>query len=251
MERRVLLTLGGCMTAALVGAAPPPVSASPKAHTRLIAAATPSSPQVFTLRYVAFVAHPKSAAVAAQFSKGCPPVLTSGLYGNPRYAMTATPAGFLGVLQGDQPDYVFNLALAGSVTLPNSDGTPVQISDGPNPVDSHALTLTDAITVSSNADGTLDLKSEGKASFTGLVAPLTGPQAWGWKGENNAVMLGRTYLWGARSELDGTVITWAFCILPGQVDQVASTWNRSNGARRRVVALGKKAMAVQKRVGNE
>lgn len=251
MKHKALLPLGGCVAAALLGVALPPVSAAPKAHARLTADSTPGNPQVYTLRYVGFIAHPKTGAVAAQYHKGSPPVLASNLFGVPRYGMTTTPEGFLGVLRADQPDYVFTRAFAGSITLPNANGTPVHLSDGPNPADPYGLTLTDAITVSPNADGTLDFKSEGKASYTGLIPPTDGPEAMLWKGENNAMMLGRTYLWGASSEPDGTVVTWAFCILPGQVDQVASAWKRSSRAPRSLVALGKKNTAVQKKVGSE
>lgn len=235
MKGKGVLALSGCI-AALFCTAMPYALAAPKTSARLIAANS-RSPQVFTLRYVAFVAQPRTKSVAAQY-KRFPPVLDNGLNNDSRYAMTTTPNGFLQVLQANQPDHEFRVVLAGSVILTSND-TPVQISDGPNPADPYRLTLNDVITVRPNDDGTLDFKAEGKLSYLPLRLGDMGG-AWTWKGENDALMVGRTYLWGVDKKPNGTCITWAFCILPGQLDQVASAWKRTNGTRDRAVALGKK-----------
>lgn len=245
MKHKVVYTVGACLAAVLTAAVTqtvlPRASAAPGAtpsRPRLIATGTTSNtPQVFTLRYVAFVAKPKTKDDAALY-KGFPPVLAQGLHGDGRYALTTTPEGFRKVLQADQPDHDFNIYLAGSAVLSNSSATPTQIADGPNPADPYGLTLSDKITIKQNSDTTLDFVSEGTLSDRSPGPGYAGGKT-GWNGENKGLMIGRTYLWGAVREDDGTCITWAFCILPGRLDQVASTWKHHDGARATALASGK------------
>jgi len=249
MRHNIVLAVGGCIAAILAQTASPRASAAPGTptpHSRLIAAGSGMNrPAVFTLRYVAFVAVPKTKDVASRY-KGFPPVLAQNLNGNSRYAMTTTPEDLARVLQTDQPDHGFKVFLAGSTVLYDSDTTRTRITDGPNPSDPYALTLVDNISVSQNSDTTLDFVSQGTFSFRALrpSGDVGGKQ--GWDGENNEIKIGRTYLWGANRKNDGTCITWAFCILPGRLDQVASTWKRHDGARATVLASGK---AAGRRVG--
>jgi len=248
MKHKIVYAVGGCVAAILAQTASPRASAAPGTsthHPRLIAAGASNGPSVFTLRYVAFVAVPKTNDVASRY-KGFPPVLAQNLNGNSRYAMTTTPEDFARVLQTDQPDHGFKVFLAGSTVLYDSDTTRTRITDGPNPSDPYALTLVDNISVSQNSDTTLDFVSQGTFSFRALrpLGDVGGKQ--GWDGENNEIKIGRTYLWGANRKNDGTCITWAFCILPGRLDQVASTWKRHDGARATVLASGK---AAGRRVG--
>lgn len=246
MKHKIVYTVGACLAAvlaavlaaALTRTVLPRASAAPGAappRPRMVAAA--NAPQVFTLRYVAFVAKPKTKDDAALY-KGFPPVLAQGLHGDGRYALTTTPEGFLKVLQADQPDHDFNMYLAGSAVLYNSRAASTQIADGPNPTDPYGMTLSDKITINQNSDTALDFVSQGKFSFRPPGGEGLGGTT-GWNGENKELMIGRTYMWGATRKDDGTCITWAFCILPGSLDQVASTWKRHDGARTTVLASGK------------
>lgn len=245
MKRKIFCAVGGYVAVALAAVlaqiAPPRASAAPGDP----APATPtvvrvsSRPSVFTLRYVAFVARPKTKDVAARY-KNFPPVLAHNLSEDSRYSMTTTPEGFARLLQTAQPDHDFKIGLEGSIVLYNSDSTPAQIIDGPNLSDPYGLTLVDSITISQNSDTTLDFVSKGTFSDHRL-----GSGEWagttGWDGENKEMMIGRTYQWGVTRRSDGTCVTWALCILPGRLDQVASAWKRHDGARATVLASGKAA----------
>ncbi len=195
MKHKVVSTVGACAVALLTQTASPHASAAPKSLTprpRLLAAASYTNyPPVYTLRYVAFVAVPKTADVAAQY-KTFPPVLDQYLSENSRYAMTTTPEGFIKILQAEQPNHIFKIGLAGTVVLYNFNAAPTQISDGPNPADPYALTLKDNITINQNSDTTLDFVSKGTFSDS---LPATGNLngTTGWKGENNALQIGRTF----------------------------------------------------------
>jgi hypothetical protein len=240
MKPKVILAVSGCAAAILTQTASPRMSAapvSPVIRPRLITAGTSNRPSVFTLRYVAFVAQPQTTKVAAQY-KSFPPVLAHNLSANTRYAMVTTPEDFTRVLQTDQPDHDFKIALAGSAILYNSNIIQSHIADGPNPSDPYGLTLVDTITVIQNSDTTLDFVSQGNFAYRALKPSGDFGSKSGWNGENKELAIGRTYLWGATKKPDGTCVTWAFCILPGSVDQVASTWKRHNGALARVLASG-------------
>ena len=241
MKHKIVLVVGGCVAAVLAQIASPHASAapgSPTPHSRTIAAGGFIGPPAFTLRYVAFVAMPKTKDVAARY-KGFPPILAQSLAEHSRYAMTTTPVGFARVLQAEQPDHDFNIYLAGSAILYDSETTRTHIADGPNPSDPYGLTLVDNNTVSQNSDTTLDFVSEGKLSFHALRSSGDLGGESGWNGENKELVIGRTYLWGASKKPDGTCITWAFCILPGRLDQVASAWRQRKAAGAAVLASDK------------
>ncbi len=241
MRHKIVRAVGGCVAAALTQTASPNASAAPEntpPHPQLTAARSSlNRPSVFTLRYVAFIALPKTSDVAARY-KGIPPVLAQNLASNSRYAMMGTPEDFTNVLQAEQPDHSFKIGLAGSAVLYDADAARTRITDGPNPSDPYGLTLVDNITISQNSDRTLDFASKGT-----LTVHRPGSGEWGgttgWDGENKELAIGQTYLWGVDKKPDGTCITWAFCILPGRLDQIASTWNRRNGARTMALASDK------------
>lgn len=249
IKHKVVYTVGACLAAVLMQTTPPHALATPGAtppRPRLIAAsADPNSPQVFTLRYVAFVAELKVKRVV-DLNHDAPNIMDQRLDHDSRHAMTTTPEDFIKVLKAEQPNYNFNVGLAGSVVLYDTSATLPQITDGPNPFDPYGLTLVDNITINQNSDTTLDFVSQGTFSFRALKpsGDFGGKQEW--KGENRELGIGRTYLWGATKKQNGNYITWAFCILPGRLDQVASTWKRHNGARATVLASDK---TLERKVG--
>lgn len=230
MKRKTTLTvcgciLSGCIATVLTQNSSPPASAAPAPRPLLAAAA--SRPRFFTIRYMAFVVRPKTAEDTARYET-FPPVLDRNWNLNSRYVMNTTPENFSRVLRADQPDCDFIVSFVGSDVL-HSDTT-TQITGGPNPSDPHGLAVIDDITISQNSDGSLDFVSKGGLFFRPIRLPeMRGKM--GWNGENKELMVGRTYKWGAQKEDDGTFITWAFCILPGRLDQVASAWNHHGAAK--------------------
>lgn len=237
MKRKIACAVGGCAAAVLALAASPRASAAPTPAPPPVSVRVPSRPPVFTLRYVAFVARPKTKEVAARY-KSFPPVLAHNLSDTNRYAMTTTPEDFARLLQADQPDHDFKFTLAGSVVLYNSKDVQNHVADGPNPSDPYAMTIVDNITINQNSDTTLDFVSKGTFFYRLPGAGTSGAKS-GWDGENKEMMIGRTYQWGADRYPDGTCVTWAFCILPGNLDQVASAWKHHNVARTTALAPGK------------
>ena len=229
MKPKTLIAIGGCLAALLAQAALPHASAAPAVPQPPVIGTGSNRPAVFTLRYVAFVAKPKTKEVAALY-KGFPPVLGQALTNNVYYAMKTTPESFIQSLQNEQPDHDFSVYLAGSALLYNGSVKPTQITDGPNPSDPYTLTIVDNITVRQNSPTTLDFVSEGTFSFLTQGSGDVGAKS-GWNGENKELEIGRTYQWGASKKSDGTVVSWAFCILPGRLDQTASSWRRRNGAQ--------------------
>lgn len=204
-----------------------PCQAAPKNNPAPRAAArTQAQPQVFTVRYVVFVATPKKAMTPEEVKASAvdtPPVFDELQNGSAAAVMNTTPEGFLNKMRGAQSDYKFERLLSGSVTVLNGSEEPAVIKDGLNPSDPYQTVLNEKFLLEWNSPTTLTTHQTGKFVYTDGNA-RGGP---GWNSvHTDKAMLGRTYSMGIDNLADGRRMVYAYCVLPGKLDQTASAWNK-------------------------
>lgn len=209
-----------------------PCQAAPKNNPAPRAAArTQAQPQVFTVRYVVFVATPKKAMTPEEVkatSIDLPPVFDELQHGSAAAVMNTTPEGFLNKARRAQTDYKFQRLLSGSVTIVNGSEEPAAINDtASDSNDPFQTALNESIFLEWNSPTTLTLHHTGNVAYT--IGNFTrnsrgGP---GWDNTHtDKIVLGRTYSQGVDNQPDGRKIIYAFCFLPGKLDQTASAWNK-------------------------
>jgi len=242
MNRKPLVAISG-IAAALIFASLPSGQAAPsgkKASVRAQAAPVPTQYPVFTVRYVCFVAEPKvklSRAEAWRRQVILPPVLDD-LQNGSALAMDTTPEGFTNKLRGTQNDHKFQVILAGSFVCLNGSREAATVSDGPSP-DAYQATLTESMFLKQNSPTSLTLYHTGQVAYSD--GNFRGGPAWD-NMHTDHIVLGRAYSQGVANLADGRRFVYAFCVLPGRLDQTASAWNKgmasktanATGANRRV-----------------
>lgn len=201
-----------------------------KAASLRQANASQTSSEVFTIRYVCFVATPKKAEAlplsAALAREASPPPVLMDLQNGSRRSMNTTPESFLNQLRVSQGDHNFQLLLAGTVPCVNDSDVPAVIKDGPNPSDPLQATLNDHIFVSRNSPAMLTQHQTGKIVYTDAAQGAVGGPKWNDVHADN-IVIGRTYSQGIINLLDGRRLVYAYCILPGRLDQTASAWSKA------------------------
>lgn len=206
----------------------PPSDAAPLAKPIRSAVAGSSQPQVFTVRYVCFVAQPKKTkqvsheeALARELKV---PFALLDLQEGSRHSMDTTPEGFVNGLRTAQTDHAFQVLLSGTVTCANGSEEPAVISDGPNPNDPLRFSLSDSIFLTRNSPVMLTLHHTGKTMH--IEGAGIGSEAWR-DAHTDKIVIGRTYSQGVINLLDGRRMVYAFCVLPGNLDQTASAWSNA------------------------
>lgn len=192
------------------------------------AATSAVQPEVFTIRYVCFVARPKIAetltptAALARAGK-LPPVFLDLQHGSD-HSMGMTPKGFLSDLGADLSDHDFHLLLCGSAVCINDNEIPAVLGAGPYPSDPLQASLSNHITLSRNSPVMVTIHQTGKFAYRIPVGVHT--EGWTDMHADN-IVIGRTYSQGINDEMDGSRYVYAFCILPGNLDQTASAWSKA------------------------
>lgn len=219
-------------------------NAAPKttpASTRLTAVAQ-SQPQVFTVRYVCFVAK-KVDAVAPEGVPArairIPPIMDDLQHGS-KHGMVTTPEGFLNDLRAAQTDHKFQVLLCGSFPCVNGSQGAASISAGPQMDDVYQCTLNESMFLEQNSPVMLTLHHTGTVAYT----ENSGRNETEWNNmHTDNIVIGRTYSQGINQTPDGRCFVYAFCILPGNLDQTASAWSKAVKAvaARKAAAPGKTA----------
>jgi len=205
-------------------AAAPTDTATPPQPT----AASPVQPEVFTIRYVCFVAQPKVAetltpAEALAREAKLPPIFGEMQHGS-RRSMSLTPNSFLSDLGAVQSDHNFHLLLCGSAVCTNDNEAPAVLGAGPYPSDPLQAGLSDHVTLSRNSPVMVTIHQTGRFTYTTAVG--INSESWTDMHADN-IVIGRTYSQGINNEMDGSRFVYAFCILPGNLDQSASAWSKA------------------------
>lgn len=206
------------------GAAAPTTTAAPLHPT----AASSVQPEVFTIRYVCFVAQLKvtgmlTPAKALAREAKLPPIFEEMQHGS-SHSMGMTPGSFLSDLGAVQSDHKFHLLLCGSAICINDDPEVAVLHAGPYQGDSLQTSLTDHITLSRNSPVMATIHQTGKFTYT----TAAGINSEGWTDMHaDNIVIGRTYSQGINNEMDGSRLVYAFCILPGNLDQTASAWSKA------------------------
>jgi len=231
MNRSINLVMCSIVAATLLtGTIFLPSSAAPKATpvSAPLAAASQAQPQVFTIRYVCFVAQPKVAetltpAEALARAAKLPPILIEMQHGS-RRSMDLTPDSFLSDLEIAQADHNFHLLLCGSAVCTNDNPAATVLGAGPYPGDPLQAGLSEHITLSRNSPVMVTIHHTGKFTYTNVA----GIHSQGWIGAHaDNVVIGRTYSQGVNDEMDGSRFVYAMCILPGNLDKTASAWSKA------------------------
>ena len=225
MNRTQILGSFGFLTTILLGASSLPVLAAPAAApTVKTAAQDTSSQQDLTIRYVCFVATPNKVmtpkeVVAANLHL---PALFDELQdGSPR-TMDTTPIGFIRKLDAAGSGYTFQILLSGTAPCVNGDERPVIVADSA-PLDAaYQPVLNDQIYLTWNSPTSLTLHHTGTFVYTKSSSSRGGP---GWIDmHTDKIQIGRVYTQGIDPVPDGRMISYAFCVLPGKWDKMASAW---------------------------
>lgn len=210
-----------------------PCQAAPKNNPAPRAAArTQAQPQVFTVRYVVFVATPKKAMTPEEVKASAvdlPPVFDELQNGSAAAVMNTTPEGFLNKMRGAQSDYKFERLLSGSVTVLNGSEEPAVIKDGLNPSDPYQTVLNEKFLLEWNSPTTLTTHQTGEISHSTPFS--TGRNAMGWNDmHTDKAVMGHSYSMGIQALLNSKYLVYTYCILPGKLDQTASSWSKSKQA---------------------
>lgn len=212
----------------LAGATLIPSNAAPKATpmSARLAAASQAQPQVFTVRYVCFVAKKVGAVTpgdAPAKATDIPPIMDDLQHGS-KHNMVTTPEGFLSELRAAQTDYKFQVLSCGSFSCVNGSQVAAGINAGPQMDDAYQCTLNESMFLEQNSPVMLTLHHTGSVAYTD--GPSRGGPGWVDAQTNNIVM-GRTYSQGIDQASDGRCFVYAFCVLPGRLDQTASAWSKA------------------------
>lgn len=187
-----------------------------------------TSPEVFTVRYVCFVAKPHKSEVLtteeALKREADLPAILDELQNGSKISMETTPEAFLGGLRGAQADHGFRLLLSGTATCIGGSDQPAVLNDGPDPMDPLRISLHDRITVSRNSPVMVTIHQTGK--FSHRIPEGQDTEGWTDMHADN-IVIGRTYSQGINNDMDGSRFVYTFCILPGRLDQTASAWSRA------------------------
>lgn len=191
---------------------------------------------VFTVRYVCLVVTPKvtpSPEEGRASLKDEPAILDEMQHGSTR-AMTSTPSAYLHNLRAVQPDYSLQVLLAGSTRCVLDDPQAASIHDASDWSTYHTV-LTENIFLSRNSLTNLTIHHTGQVAYSTSPTDRGGP---GWLDmHTDKIVIGRVYTQGIDNQPDGRRITYAFCILPGDLDQMASAWNAHKTVGRRTAEL--------------
>lgn len=229
MTRLNSCVLGNAVTVALLAVAVcVPGNAAPKA-TPIPArppAAIQTQPQVFTVRYVCFVTKPIKAFDIARDGQATaadlPPIMDDLQHGS-KHGMVTSPEGFLSDLKATAGDQNFQLLLCGSFPCVNGSHKAASVNVGPQMNDTYQCTLNESMFVEQNSPTMLTLHQTGQLAY---AAATSGRDATGWNDvHTDQIVIGRTYSQGIDQGPDGRCIVYAFCILPGRLDQTASVWS--------------------------
>lgn len=192
------------------------------------AAASSTQPEVFTIRYVCFMAQPKTAESLAPDQAlareaNLPPVFHELQHGS-KHSMGTTPDKFLTDLTAVQPDHNFHLLLCGSALCENGSQEVTIINAGPYASDPLQSNLSDHIIVTRNSPVMVTIHHTGNFSYVDDMGRYT--ESWADMHTDN-IVIGRTYSQGINNKMDGSRLVYTFCVLPGNVDQVASAWSKA------------------------
>ncbi len=226
--------------AALAGMSSMPSHAAPgdKAAPLRPAATGQAQPQVFTVRYVCFVA--KKAEVVTPGSVPAkapriPPIMDDLQHGS-KHGMVTTPEGFLSELRAAQTDYKFQVLLCGSFPCVNGSHEAAGINAGPQMNDAYQCTLSENMFLEQNSPVMLTLHQTGEVAYT----ENSGRDATAWNNmHTDNIVIGRTYSQGINQTPDGRCFVYAFCVLPGRLDQTASAWSKAVRANRTAKTAGR------------
>ena len=169
-------------------------------------------PQVFTFRYLVFIAEPKKADPDESKKR---PKAFEDLSGTGRFVLSAKPTEFLDKLQKAEPNYEYRLLFAGSVQC--NDKETVTIVEESKKSDRHKATLKDEIYLEQNSPTTVFLRHTGEVSYV----PPDGKagedvRCLGWTdGFRDKVTLGRTHRQGVIHLQDGGRLMYVFSIHKG------------------------------------
>lgn len=229
MNRNSNLLVCSLMAAVtLVFTTPSNATPTPKAPAARTAVVNQIQPQVFTVRYVCFVEQPnKNGVLRGEVTLGPGlkvPTALMDLQGGSRRSMDTTPEGFVNKLRTAQPDHTFQVLLSGIVTCINGSDEPAVISDGPSSNNPLQCSLSDSIFLTQNSPVMLTLHHTGRMAYT--IGPNRGGPGWTDTHTDN-IVIGRTYSQGIDARSDGRCFVYAFCILPGSLDQTASAWSKA------------------------
>lgn len=214
-----------------------PGQAAPKGKSPVARAtqSAQSQPQVFTVRYVVFVATPKKAMTPEEVkatSIDLPPVFDELQHGSAAAVMNTTPEGFLNKARRAQTDYKFQRLLSGSVTVVNGSEEPAAINDtASDSNDPFQTALNESIFLEWNSPITLTLHHTGNVAYTVGNSTRSSRGGPGWDNmHTDKIALGHVYSQGIDARADGRYFVYTFCVLPGKLDQTASSWSKSKQA---------------------
>ncbi len=210
----------------LAGTIYSPSNAAPKTTSVATrpAATGQAQPQVFTVRYVCFVAKKAEVVTPGNVpAKGprIPPIMDDLQHGS-KHGMVTTPEGFLSELRAAQTDYKFQVLLCGSFPCVNGSHEAASINAGPQMNDAYQCTLSENMFLEQNSPVMLTLHQTGEVAYT----ENSGRDATAWNNmHTDNIVIGRTYSQGINQTPDGRCFVYAFCVLPGRLDQTASAWS--------------------------
>jgi hypothetical protein len=228
MNRSINLVMCSVVAATLLaGTTFLPSSAAPKATpvSAPLAAASQAQPQVFTVRYVCFVAKKADAITAGNTpakATDIPPIMDDLQHGS-KHSMATTPEAFLNELRAAQTDQKFQVLLCGSFLCINGSQA-AGINAGPQMDDAYQCTLNESMFLEQNSPVMLTLHHTGAVAYT----ENSGRDVTDWNNmHTDNIVIGRTYSQGINQTPDGRCFVYAFCVLPGNLDQTASAWSKA------------------------
>ncbi len=230
MNRNNLLVCSLTATLIMVLDTSPPSKATPivKAPAARTAVVNQIQPQVFTVRYVCFVAQPnKTGTLRGEVTLGPGlkvPAALMDLQNGSRNNMDTTPEGFVNKLRTAQPDHHFQVLLCGSFTCVNGSPDAASINVDPQLNDAFQCTLSEKMFLVQNSPVMLTLHHTGRVRYT--EGRNRGGIGWTDAHTDN-IVIGRTYSQGIDQTSGGRCFVYAFCVFPGRLDQTASAWSNA------------------------
>lgn len=202
-----------------------PIVTAVEAHTAVV---KQIQPQVFTVRYVCFVAQPnKPGTPRGEVALGPGlkvPIALLDLQNGSRNSMDTTPVGFVQKLRMAQPDHDLQVLLCGSFLCVSGSQDAVSINAGPQMDDAYQCTGNESMFLEQNSPVMLTLHHTGRVRYT----DGKNRGGFGWvDAHTDNIVIGRTYSQGIDCPSDGRCFVYAFCVLPGNLDQTASAWSKA------------------------
>ena len=167
----------------------------------------------FVVHYLVFTSKPKATAPLAVKDPNYWPPYFQDMADGTDFTLTPSPEGFLNTLRKTDPTLDFKIVFAGQAI--SKSGVAVVDSGKERPTDPFHITVKDEISLSpkkGKVSGTFDAKHNGATSYVDIVDGNVGHFSDGWSGVAENV-IARTYHMGGGRLADGSLLTYAYCIM--------------------------------------